>query len=345
MKTNIWTIGGFLGAGKTTLLMRLAGTLAPRHPKGLAIIANDVSQIGVDQRVLREVYPNVYELFDGCVCCQLSIDLIQTIGRIQSEMKPELILIEPSGIAEPARIKDTLQRYGKQLGMLRTLVVVDTTRLDELMETLEPLVTAQIEAADVLALNKTDIAGPVLMARGRQTATQLNPRASVLEISAMIPEDVTRVADEMMGFAGPTAHAAEIKLTASGHKSAAQWEEIIAALVTEIAAESVKSGATVIGHIKTFSTGMSGLRIYGSSTGPQHPPTVSRVAEKSEASQDTGDSTITVNLNAIVYGLSARELDESVIQAVSTSKERWGLATEIHREPHGHHHDHDVDNA
>jgi G3E family GTPase len=336
--THIWIIGGFLGAGKTTLLMRLAGILTAAHPKGLAIVANDVSQIGVDQEVLRELYPNVYELFDGCVCCQLSASLVETVERIQSEIAPDIIIIEPSGIAETARITDTLRRYSKRLGLLRTLVVVDATRFDELLETLEPLVTAQVKAADVLAINKVDIADADSIARVRHTAAQLNPLAPILEISAVAPDHVSRVANEMMGFEGPTANGREIKFIAESPVTSERWEEVVVFLVSETVKEAAKMGATVIGHVKVFASGAEGLRIYCSSTGVQRPPKITKLANQASEPPIDGDScTLTVNLNAIVYGLSRTELGRCVAQALSTTREHWKLRAEI-KEPSEHEH-------
>ena len=342
MSTHVWIIGGFLGAGKTTLLMRLAGMLAAGRPRGLAIIANDFSQIGVDQKVLREVHPAVYELFDGCVCCQLSASLVETIGRIQSEVRPDLILIEPSGIAEPARIVDTLRRYSKGLGILRTLVVVDATRLGELLETLEPLMTSQVQAGDILAVNKIDIAGAEDIASVRSAIANLNPNAPVLEISALVPNDVLRVANEMKGFEGPTAQAAKIKFIAPEGILPEQWQEIVSFFVAGIALESARLGATVVGHVKVFASGVNGLRIYCSSTGPQRPPTARRIDEKASETAGVGadgdGKAIIANLNAIVYGLSARELAGAVAKGLSATRERWGLKAEVHNEPENHHH-------
>lgn len=339
MATHVWIIGGFLGAGKTTLLMRLAGMLRDSHPKGLAIVANDFSQVGVDQKVLREVYPTVYELFDGCVCCQLSANLVETVARVQSEVGPDLIVIEPTGIAEPARIVDTLRRYGKGLGVLRTIVVTDATRLGELLETLEPLMTAQIQAGDILIINKIDVAGPEDITAARQSIAALNPTAPVMEISALSENDARRVADEMTAFEGPIAQAAEIEFAAQEPCSPGRWEEIVSYFVAEAASESAKRGATVIGHIKVFASGANGLRIYCSSTGPQRPPTVQRIdGTASETNAGADIQAITANLNAIVYGLSASELAAAVTKALSATATHWGIKTEVHQEPENHHH-------
>lgn len=339
MATHVWVIGGFLGAGKTTLLMRLAGMLRESRPKGLAIIANDFSQVGVDQKVLREVYPSVYELFDGCVCCQLSTDLVETVARVQSEVGPDLILIEPSGIAEPARIVDTLRRYSKGLGVLRTLVVIDATRLAELLETLEPLMTAQIQAGSVLVINKIDIARPEDMVSARQSIAELNPTAPVLEISALVSEDVHRIADEMTAFEGPVARAAEIEFISPDPHSPHDWEEIVSFFVAETTSECARRGATVVGHVKVFASADNGLRIYCTSTGHQRPPTVQRIHGATPAQAGENAQKITVNLNAIVYGLSAGELADAVVKAVYTTETRWELKAEVHPEAEHHHHE------
>ena len=178
---DLLVVAGFLGSGKTTLILSLARQLATAGHK-VAIVENEVGEIGIDGALIRRAGLTVRELFNGCICCQLSADLVPTLEALAVEFSPDWVIIEPSGIAEPKRMLAVLPYYhGSPLKMVRTLTLVDPTRIPELYEVLTPLITAQVQAADVVVINKTDLASGEQLAATRAVVRQVNPQALLIE--------------------------------------------------------------------------------------------------------------------------------------------------------------------
>jgi G3E family GTPase len=181
---NLAIVAGFLGSGKTTLILSVAQQLVAAGSK-VAIVENEAGEIGIDGELIRRVGLTVRELFNGCICCQLSADLVPTLEAIAAEISPDWVIIEPSGIAEPKRVLAALPYYrGPRLNMVRTLTLMDPTRIPEIFEVLTPLITAQIRAADVVVINKSDLASDEQLAATRTIVRQVNPRAPVVALSA-----------------------------------------------------------------------------------------------------------------------------------------------------------------
>lgn len=192
----VTVVAGFLGAGKTTLLNHL---LNNAHGRRLAILVNDFGELDIDRSLIAEVTADVQALTNGCICCSMQGDLIDQIGTLAGRQPaPDHIVIECSGVSDPARIARTLG-YPELQAITRLdsiLTVVDPTTLDSLTGDHARLARGQIAAADLLVLNKTD-----LVARGDLDALRarwLAPHARAVEAvaGAVEPElvfDDTRV--------------------------------------------------------------------------------------------------------------------------------------------------------
>src|SRR5699024_2698341 len=102
----VTVIAGFLGSGKTTLLNTL---LARTEGRRLAVLVNDFGELNIDRSLIAEVTDDVQALTNGCICCSMQGELIEQIGRLATRQPaPDHILIECSGVSEPARIIRTL---------------------------------------------------------------------------------------------------------------------------------------------------------------------------------------------------------------------------------------------
>lgn len=177
-------VAGFLGSGKTTFVLNLA-RVAAASGRRVAILVNEIGEVGIDDQLMRRLGFNVWELLAGCICCTLSGNLVAALQMLGAQYAPDLVLLEPSGAAEPGRILSALPYYrGQPLASVRTIVLLDPQRLPVLLEVLTPLVTAQIEHADVVIVNKTDAATPAEIEAARQAAARINPRAPLLALSA-----------------------------------------------------------------------------------------------------------------------------------------------------------------
>ena len=97
MKTLISIITGFLGAGKTTLLKRIIDNL----DRKFAILMNEFGDVSIDTDIITGKNVNIAELLGGCVCCSLTGEFEEAIKEIIKKYKPEIIIVETTGVAEP----------------------------------------------------------------------------------------------------------------------------------------------------------------------------------------------------------------------------------------------------
>ncbi len=179
---------GFLGSGKTTLIMALAKEAAAQGLK-TAFIVNEIGEIGVDQLVMRDGGLEVYEITSGCICCQIGIDLVTTLQTLADIHQPELIVVEASGVATPRGVVDALAYYkGPPFRVVRSIGVLDPTRLEALIEVMTPLLESQVRDVDEIVITKIDEATAQEVARAEEVAAKLNPQAAVCRLSALDPE-------------------------------------------------------------------------------------------------------------------------------------------------------------
>ncbi len=152
----ITVLTGFLGSGKTTLLNRILGG---NHGLKVAVLVNDFGSINIDAELVIGIESNVISLANGCICCSIRDDLIatvmETIGRPE---RPEYILLEASGVAEPSSIAMTFNnpRFRDRIRLDSILCVVDAEQVFAAPETME-LKVFQMACADMIILNKVDL--------------------------------------------------------------------------------------------------------------------------------------------------------------------------------------------
>ena len=150
-------IGGFLGAGKTTLLNRL---LAESGGRRFAVLVNDFGALDIDGKLVAEHGGDTIALANGCLCCTIGDSLVQTLmSLLDRAERIDHIIVEASGVADPGRIADLgvldprLQRDG-------VVVVVDAADVRERAadRRLADTIVRQLRAADLMVLNKIDLA-------------------------------------------------------------------------------------------------------------------------------------------------------------------------------------------
>jgi G3E family GTPase len=172
---------GFLGSGKTTLVVKLAKYAVERGQK-VAILVNEIGEVGIDNQLMRQLDLNVWELLNGCICCTLSADLVTTLQKLDADYSPDIVIIEPSGAADPRSILSALPYYrGAPFQSLRTIAILDPLRLEMLIEVMTPLITSQIQHSDVVLVSKCDLAQPAEVALAHQIAHEHNAAAKVLD--------------------------------------------------------------------------------------------------------------------------------------------------------------------
>ena len=151
-------LSGFLGAGKTTLLNHI---LHGNHGLKIAALVNDFGAINIDAQLVVGVEGETVNLSNGCICCTIRGDLLkETLKLLRREDPPEYIIIETSGVSDPIAVANTfLVPEVKPLVRLDSiLVVVDADNILTLDEENLGLALDQIAVADIVVLNKVDLA-------------------------------------------------------------------------------------------------------------------------------------------------------------------------------------------
>jgi G3E family GTPase len=192
-------ITGFLGSGKTTLVIQLAQAAIARGQRA-AILVNEIGEIGIDNQLMRQLELNVWELLNGCICCTLTGDLVATLEKLDAGYAPDLVLVEPSGAADPRNLLSALPYYhGQPLASVRSVTVLDPTRLSVLLEVLTPLVTSQIHHAGLVLISKSDLASPDEMDFALRAAAEHNPGARAVPVCLRRPLPSEGIA-EVLGW-------------------------------------------------------------------------------------------------------------------------------------------------
>ena len=181
---NILLFGGFFGSGKTSVILQLARFLVESRHDTVAIIENEIGETGIDDKMIAQHGLRVTGVFAGCVCCQITGELLTAINEIHTEVNPDWLIIETTGLAVPSKVVDLLTKYCKCFDSLKTLVLVDVSRWSELKEVAEPLVLSQLQAADVILVNKVDLVDEITVQEMEKEYCQLNSEARIVLLNA-----------------------------------------------------------------------------------------------------------------------------------------------------------------
>ena len=176
-------ITGFLGSGKTTLLKNI---IRKNHNTRFAIIENEFGEMGIDGELVSAENSSVYELTNGCICCSLSRDFYNSLQIIVEKQNDiEHLLIETTGIADPMSVIDlfisnnTLEKYFQ---VNSVICLADASSLENTLES-EVDSRKQIALSDLIIINKVDKASDSQLENLKDTITDINPMAEIVETS------------------------------------------------------------------------------------------------------------------------------------------------------------------
>lgn len=151
----VTVVGGYLGSGKTTLLNQVLRKAAGRR---IALLVNDFGEIGIDGDLIAAADGDTLMLTNGCVCCAIGSDLMTALWSVRDRVDPpDQVIIEASGIADPAPIAHHALTPGFDLDGIVVLIDAETVRRRERHPIVGRTIRRQLAAADVLVLNKIDL--------------------------------------------------------------------------------------------------------------------------------------------------------------------------------------------
>ncbi|RQD81047.1 GTP-binding protein, partial [Methanosalsum natronophilum] len=155
---KIAIIGGFLGSGKTTSIIELGRYLSENNHK-IAILVNEIGEIGLDGDTISGSGIQTKELTSGCICCSLKIDLEITLNSLIEDFSPDIVLIEPTGIAFPGQIKEDISSMdcSTNFSFAPIICLVDGNRFSTEFSQIPKFVVTQLEESEVIGINKIDV--------------------------------------------------------------------------------------------------------------------------------------------------------------------------------------------
>lgn len=186
MSAEVYVLTGFLGSGKTTLMQRMLAHLKKRGGN-VVVMMNEMGEEDVDGEQLQGFGFPVRKMLDGCICCSIRGEMTNGLKEILATFRPDQILIETTGVADPIEVVDTLTHpeLVDALVVKGIVSVVDASRFIELNSRFQTSVALvktirnQVKYADLLLLNKIDLAKEDTRSKVKSKLQELNPHAPI----------------------------------------------------------------------------------------------------------------------------------------------------------------------
>lgn len=181
-RVPVTLLGGYLGAGKTTVINEMLA----RADRPIAVFVNDVGDVNIDARLITRQDGDTLDLTGGCVCCSLKNGFLEAFDQLRNRpVPPELVLVELSGIADPAAAASLASTPGFVLDSV--VVLVDLEQFLEQQADTSPVaaaVQAQVAAADLLVLSKRDLVDLARVTEVKSRLGELAPNVPVVEATS-----------------------------------------------------------------------------------------------------------------------------------------------------------------
>lgn len=351
-------ISGFLGSGKTSTIIGLAKLLYSKSGKKIAIIVNEIGDVDVDGEFVRSAGLLSKKLLGGCICCSLGADLVSTMKAVIDEYNPEIMFVEPTGVALPSQVKKFFVQATYILPNLQfspVITLVDGTRFNFLLKEYRTFFTKQMRDAEILAITKVDkvdkkFSLPLIVSALKDT----HPQAKILGISIVSGEGLDQLLEMAMvakSYSFSAAAVAPVQQAASASDDSVEGagvgsadfsgrlffdkqvgetevKAILAELLTTIGSRCSGRAGNLIGHVKAFvNVGKSGMKasLVDLSTGVEF-----------SGNLPQGIAEMDMSLFGALNKCDSAFLQETMNEAMDEVKRRYNLR--IESKPHSGHH-------
>ena len=215
---NVTIVYGFLGSGKTTFLRSLIPKLAVRER--VAVLVNEMGEVGIDGTVLESDEMNVQMLPNGCICCELRGDLFLALKELETRFHPERLVIEPTGLAAPNQIDEVFAagEIAEFASVDSRATILDANKYELASRAFGKFFEDQISQASLVLINKADLVNEEELDRARGFVRHLNP-AGQLYVTTFCDVDpmlIFGAADSKPGTSGEHDHDHEVADSTQG---------------------------------------------------------------------------------------------------------------------------------
>ena len=178
--TKIDIISGFLGAGKTTFIKKLLKEAIAGEK--VVLNENELGEIGIDGRFLKDSGIEIREMNSGCICCSLVGDFGRSLNEVLTKYTPDRVIIEPSGVGKLSDVMKAVCDVAGEIDVVLngSVTVVDAQKCKMYMKNFGEFFNNQIESAGTIVLSRTDVADADKVAQCVEMIREKNPKAAIV---------------------------------------------------------------------------------------------------------------------------------------------------------------------
>ena len=189
-------VSGFLGVGKTSVMLSLMDRLYDESVR-FAVIENDFGKLGIDSKLVKRYGLDVTDLRGGCICCTLKSSLVETLRLLGANMNPDMVLVEPTGVADPMQITMavTEEYVGPEIDAIREIVVLDAERFIQIKMAFRIPIMNHMRHANIVVINKSDKVDEEKLVKVEEAVREMGFEGELLRVSAETGMNMYRVAE------------------------------------------------------------------------------------------------------------------------------------------------------